>query len=129
MQQSDWLQSIAQNLAANAIWYVGGLAYAISMAILKKKHSSWFTPLLYGLMGGVLVAIIAIAGNVSTRWPRGGPAVLVAVVLGTVVTHIVIARAEREAATAAQPKADHQECENKINYLKGRIHSLEDAKR
>lgn len=123
-EQSGWLQSIAQNLAANAIWYAMGLTYGIVMAVLKKKQSSWFIPGLYGLISGVLVMIVAIAGTVSLRWPRGGPLVLAGIVLITVVAHWLIAQLERKSTVTTEPP-NHQECEKEINNLGGQIYRLE----
>jgi hypothetical protein len=97
----SWLSSMVQNVVGNFVYYLLGLIVTVVFTILKKKHSSWLSPALYGLVGGVLVLVLIRSGAIYARWPTATPIILVAVVLIAAGLHFAAVLVERKSLASA----------------------------
>src|SRR5438093_652453 len=63
----EWL---LQNLVSSVVYAVLALGGGIVLAVLKKRASNWFSPVLYGLCACGLIAISILAFVAFTRIPK-----------------------------------------------------------
>lgn len=125
---ADWLTSITQNLAANAVWYVLTLLGGAIFFVLKKWLPNWLAPALYALIGMVLFGAVLYSSTLYARWPLATPLILVAsliIAAGLHLASVLIERSKKPNDTAGIPAFDHSACQETIRELEATIRKLQ----
>lgn len=123
----DWTW-LWQGVLSNAAWWFVAAAIAVVVTVLRKRQSMWLSPILYGLIGGMLFGLLLFSSTLYARWPLATPLIFLAslIIAGTLQFASVLIEQKRGPTIGriGETAPDHSECQRTIGDLKSELTQL-----